>query len=117
MTAKDVSAKLKDSDRVVTVQYDFGDTVEESVNLFGADVVHSRFLSAAVVDLQALIRRGIKAGKSDEEIAQMVAAWKPGVKTVTRKAPTEKIKDIFAGLSPEQKKEMLKQLREEMKAA
>lgn len=114
MSAKEINAQLKDGTRVVKVTYDFGDNLQDAVAKFGEEVVFSRFESAAVIDAQALIRRGIKAEKTDEEIASTLAAWKPGVKQVVRKSASEKIKDAFSGLTAEQKKEMLKALRDQM---
>lgn len=114
MSQKEVNAQLKDGDRTVSVTYDFGDNLHDAATKFGEDVVFSRYESAAVIDLQALIRRGIKSGKTDEEIRAAVAAWKPGVKTVVRKSAKERIKDAFAGLDDAAKKELLKQLRDEM---
>ena len=122
-----VSAKLKDSDRVVTVQYDFGTNLEAATKLFGQDVVFSRFLSAAVIDLQSLIRSHMKTRinkkgevigepKSDEEIAALVASWKPGVKQVVRKSAVEKAKDALSQMSAEQKAEFLKQLSADLAA-
>jgi len=116
-----VSAKVQDSDRVVTVSYDFGKTLQDSISMFGEDVVHSRFVAAAVIDLQSLIRRGIRPDKegntkTDEQIAAMAASWKPGVKQISRKSPQDKIKDAFSGLSDEQRKELLAQLKADLAA-
>lgn len=113
-----VSAKLSNSDRSVEVEYNFGETLAEAVELFGEEVVFSRFKAAAVVDLQALIRRGltpktdkegneIESAKTDEEIAASVAEWKPGVKQVTRKSKAEKIKDLVADMSDEDREALL----------
>lgn len=118
-----VSATLKDSDRVVEVEYDFGETLEQALELFGEEVVFSRFKAAAVVDLQALIRRNMqpktdKEGKvteepkTDEEIQQIVSEWKPGIKQVTRKSPQEKIKALMEGMSDEDREALLAGLLE-----
>lgn len=115
-TENSVTAKTSKSDRIVSVEFNFGKNLGESVEMFGEDVVHSRYLSAAVIDLQALIRRGINADKTDEEIAGLAAAWKPGVKTVVRKSAQEKIKDAFSAMSEEDRLEMLRQLKEQMQA-
>lgn len=111
-----ISAKLKDNDRTVTVSYEFGETLREAVQKFGEEVVFSRYLAAAVVDLQALLRRGIKVGKTDSEITSMVAAWRPGVKMVSRKSAGEKIKDAFAGMSDGDRKALLEELRRSLAA-
>lgn len=43
--------------RSITVRYDFGASLEESVNKFGADVVHGMFIKAAKIPLQRMIRK------------------------------------------------------------
>ena len=117
MSAKDVTATTTGSDRQVSVAYDFGDNLDQAVELFGADLVFNRYESAVTIDLQALIRRGIKADKTDEEIAKMAAEWKPGIKQVVRKSAQEKIKDAFGAMSEDDKKAMLEQLMASLEAA
>jgi hypothetical protein len=62
-----------------TILFDFGSTVEEAIEKFTAEVVHSNFVRASKVTCQAALRRLMEAGKSDEEIDTAMAAWKPGV--------------------------------------
>lgn len=109
MSEKKYTATTSDSDREVTVTYDFGDTLDEAVERFGPDVVFSRFQSAAVIDLQSLIRRGIKAQKNDNEIQQMAANWKPGIKQVVAKDPKSRALQALQGLDPEQRKALLEE--------
>ena len=116
-----VSAKIADNDRVVSVVYDFGKTLDDSISMFGAEVVHSRFVAAAIIDLQSLIRRGIRPDKegkvkTDEDITATAAIWKPGVKQISRKSPQDKIKDAFSGLSAEQREQLLEQLKADLAA-
>lgn len=110
MAIQEVNAKTRESDRVVSVQYDFGDNVAEAIELFGEEVIFSRYCGAAVIDLQSLLRRGIKGEKTDEEIRAIVSEWKPGVKSVVRKSAQEKIKDAFSSMSAEDKQAMLEAL-------
>ena len=109
-----INATTKDTDRTVSVDYNFGKTLKESIDLFGEDVVHNNFQAQAVISLQSLLRRGIKGEKNDEEIAKMAMDWKPGMKTVTRKSAQEKIKDAFGGMTDEDRKALLKELRSSM---
>ena len=109
-----INATTKDSERTVGVEYDFGKTLAESVEKFGEEVVHNNFQAQAVISLQSLLRRGIKGEKNDEEIAKMASEWMPGMKTVTRKSAQEKVKDAFAGMTDEDRKALLKELRASM---
>ncbi len=105
----EVSAKLSDGDRVATVNYTFGDNLEESGKLFGVDCVWSKFVQAAIIDLQSLMRRLVKAGKSDEEIAATVKGWKPGVKTTIQRTPQEKAVASLDALSDTERAAIIKQ--------
>ena len=105
----DVSAKTSDSDRVVTVTYDFGKDMATSVEKFGENVVHSKFVQSAIIDLQSLIRRLLKAGKTDDEINAEVSGWKPGAKVTVRKSGKEKALDALGSLSEEDRAAILAQ--------
>lgn len=109
-------------DREIKVFYDFGDNLEEAVELFGEDVVFSRFKAAAVIDLQALLRRHGSAGeptkenpngrapKTDDEIAKIVSEWKPGLVTRVRKSPKDKALELLQSLSAEDRDALLASL-------
>lgn len=121
MSAIEVTAQLgKDEDSpTATVVYDFGDNLDEAVERFGAEVVFSRFKSAAVIDLQALIRRGLGSTdsegkptpKSVEEIQKLAEAWVPGVQTRKRKTDKEKAEELLAKLDPKTLAELLAQVQ------
>lgn len=98
--------------RTVTVKYDFGSGLPDAVGKFGEDVVFRLFQQQAKIRLQAIIREQIVAGKSDEEIAQHVAGWKPG-QAPQRKSRVEKLAEKLAGLDPEDLKAVLRQLKAE----
>ncbi len=123
MTAKVISAKAGTDDEApsASVSYDFGENLAEAEELFGADVVFSRFVAAATVDIQALIRRHLKEGvdkdgkvtseaKSEEEIVAIVAEYKPGTSTRTRVSATEKANRAIEKLSDEEKEALLASL-------
>lgn len=75
----EASKKIGDEDRAVEVTYNFGENVQDAIAKFGEEVVHSNFIRAAKITLQAIMRRGLEANKNEEEIASIVANWKPGV--------------------------------------
>lgn len=118
MTAIEYTARIKDDDDEITaeatVSYDFGDNLPESIELFGEEVVYKRFVAAATVDLQGLIRRSITGGKdrealSGEALQDAVNEWKPGV-AKARKSKTEKALAIVSGMSKEEKLALLAEL-------
>ena len=115
MTAQKITARdgNEENSPSVSVDYDFGDNLQEAVELFGDDVVFSRFKAAAVVDLQALIRRhlGGEKPKTAEEIQALVSEWKPGVSKRVRKSTTEKAQDLIGQMSAEEKAALLASLQ------
>jgi hypothetical protein len=94
-----------------TVSYDFGENLDEAVELFGAEVVYKRFRAAAVVDLQGVIRRNLQGEnpKSEEEIQAAIDEWKPGVQRA-RKSKQEKALDLLEGMSDEERASFLEAL-------
>lgn len=114
MTAQTISAKngTEENSPSASVEYDFGDNLDEAVTLFGAEVVFSRFKAASIVDLQALIRRHLEGEtpKTQAEIQALATEWKPGVASRKRKSTKEKAEELFANLSPAEKQQLLEQL-------
>lgn len=114
MTAVTVTAKVGTEEGApsASVNYDFGDNLDEATELFGADVVFARFKAASVVDLQALIRRHLDSDtpKSATEIQELATAWKPGVQTKKRKSAGEKIQDLLGDMSETDRAALLESL-------
>jgi len=76
---KEVSAKSPKLDRETVIMVSYGKDVEESIELFGADAVNSNALANWIVTLQAGIRRAHTAGKTDDEIQEILGNAKMGV--------------------------------------
>lgn len=123
MGAVEVSAKRSGNDHQVTVPYDFGDNLQEAVELFGDDVVFSKFKAAAIVDFQGVLRRGMfdEEGEGDDKTLipvdsetlasrETISGWKPGVTTRVSKSPKEKALAALKGMSPEDIAAMLAEL-------
>ncbi len=114
MAAKDIGAKAGTEEDApsATVEYDFGDDLASAAEMFGDDVIFSRFVAAATVDLQALIRRNLKGEnpKSEAEIQELVSEWQPGVSTRTRKSPLEKAAAAMDALTDDEKAALLESL-------
>lgn len=105
----EVSAKNTDTGAEAKVTYDFGDNLQESVSLYGENVVHEMFVSQAKVRLQAGLRSCMDTGKDPVEFA---ANWKPGVKAPSISAdPFAVAKAAFAKMDDEKKAEFLRSLK------
>ena len=112
--SQEVVARLgKEEDApAATVNYNFGDNLDEAIGLFGDEAIFSRFRSASVVDLQALIRRHLSGEKpkSQDEIQALADEWKPGIGTRVKRSPKDKALDALAALTPEDRATLLESL-------
>ena len=110
-------AKLKDGqkawpERSITVDYDFHVGPDEKPSeAFGDKEVNHFFYKGAKVFIQSNVRRWLRVGKSDSEIAELVEKLKLVISTGTRKSPAEKIADLMKGMSKEQKVAHILELR------
>ena len=107
----DVSAKKKvgDETKEVTVQYDFGDNLEDAVERYGKEVVFTNFRANSKIVLQAGLRRCLEKGKDPAEFA---SRFKPGVQTVSPAVdPVTAAKNAFASMGEDERKAFLKELR------
>lgn len=103
--------------RKVSVEFDFGNDLEDAVSKFGAEAVFAGFKADATVGLQAFVRSRMKATEedseelkyTDEEIVAAVAEWKPGVKTRKSADPLEKLKALLDKLPAEARAALLEQ--------
>lgn len=109
MTKQVVEAKLANQEETVAAEYDFGDNLAEAVELYGEEVVFSRYKSAAVIDLQSFMRGLIRQEKTPEDIATAVAEWKPGVRKAAGKSKEEKARELLGGLSAEERAAILRE--------
>lgn len=104
-----ISAKKKDSEKVVSVEYDLPETVEGLTEKFGAEAVASAAVDSFTISIQSLIRRHFD--KSDAEIQAAVDAWVPGVRTAgVKKTPLEKAQAALRAMSPEDRAQLLASL-------
>lgn len=76
---KQVTARSPKFERETTVNVNYGENCDESVEMFGAEAVNSNAFANGVVTIQAGIRSGHKAGLSDEAIQKKYDDWKLGV--------------------------------------
>ena len=113
MALTEVSAKIPAKDgkpeKSATINYDFGENLAKAVEMFGEDVVFSNAVANMKVRLQAVMRSHLENNKVVEDL---VTGWKPGQVTTGGKIdPVSAVKDAFAGMSPEDKKAFLAQLK------
>lgn len=104
-----------ENSRTISVEYDFGGTLDGAVEKFGEETVYNNYVAQGKINLQAYLRRLMtpKEGEeplSDEAIQAKVDEWQPGSKVVQRKTPAEKISAILSGMTAEQKQALLSQL-------
>ena len=104
-----ISATKKDSEKTVTVKYEFPATLATMTEKFGEDVIYDKAVGALTIDVQSVIRRNFD--KSDEEIQEIVSAWVPGVRQVgVKKTPLEKAQAALRAMSAEDRAALLAQL-------
>ncbi|MHA1970735.1 MAG: hypothetical protein ACTSXE_02690 [Candidatus Thorarchaeota archaeon] len=109
------TAKSELGDRTVTVEYDFGGSLDEAVEKFGAEVVFSNFVRQAKVGLQAIVRSnakqlneaGTEYAKSDDEVIAALASWSPSDGTVNRVSKSDKLDKILGTMGEEERAEFL----------
>ena len=105
MALEEVGAKIEGG-TPVSVNFDFGGTLQEAIGLFGEDLVYNKFVAAARIDLQSFMRGMIRTEKNQQEMDAAVAEWRPGMKA-RGKSPQEKIKAILAKFDPEEAKAII----------
>lgn len=115
--ATEIKAKLSDGERQFVGSYDFGDSLEAMVKKFGEEVVRTNARASMVITAQSVVRRGIKAGKNDAEIQDILTAWKPGVQAAAISDPLGALERAFAAATPEKQAELLKAVQARLNAA
>lgn len=120
----EISARLKEwpeSQPSVKVNYDLPEDLDGLVSKFGKDVVASKAVDSLVIDVQALVRRQLRAkdekDRTPEAIQAKVNEYVPSAGGAVRRSPQEKIEDLASKLSPEEKKALIASLRDSMKVA
>lgn len=118
-----VSAKLSDHDQTVAVNYNFGADLDEMSELFTPEVVYNKALDAMVIDLQAKLRRHLRAalvadkeGKTTalpKDLQTLVADWKPSAGRTERKSAAEKVAGLVGKLSAEDRAALIARLKAE----
>ena len=94
-----------------SVNYNFGDDLNQASEMFGVEVVFSLYKAQAKVAGQALIRTKLKAGLPTDQLQGVFDLWKPGmVMERVSVNPEDAVKAAFASWSPEKQAEFLAKL-------
>ena len=100
----------KEMTGTVTVQT--GETLEEMVQMFGAEAVKSNAESNWIVTLQSAVRAGLRRGETQEQIQARLGNAKMGVKVVGAKVdPYQAYIAMYASATPEAQKKMIAELQ------
>lgn len=109
-----ITAKKKVGEEEVSVSanYEMGSNLVDMCDQIGEGAVYDAAKANIVSQVQGVIRRGISAGKSAEEVQALVDGWKPGVKLVIQKDAMQVIKDRIAALpTMEERQAMFAELK------
>lgn len=104
-----ITAKRTDG-RTVSVDYEFGDDIDEMIEKFGDKVVFNHARGSLTVALQGWMRLQLDNKKSPAEIKAAVKDWKPGIRR-QGKTPIEKMRAQLSSLSAEDRAALLKDLK------
>ena len=105
-----IEATEKTSSKKIAVTYNFGASLDEAIEKFGAEVVFSGFRRTSVITAQGVMRRLAKAGKSDAEIQAAITNWKPGVQAERISDPVARLKSMFSSMSAEERQKIMAEL-------
>lgn len=106
-----ISAKAPKVGKTGEATITFGETAEESIEMFGGDAVNSNALANATVTIQAGIRRLLTAGKSPEEVQSAFSGWKLGVAIARVADPAAAILAQWPTMSKEDKAAFMSKLK------
>jgi hypothetical protein len=116
MTVETVNAEVKveggEKGPSVSVEYDFGDTPEETNELFGADIVYAYAKRGLVIAVQSHLRGLLRSGKSVDEIRELAPQWKPGTPRA-KTSPEDKMRAEWAKMSSDDRAALLRELQGE----
>lgn len=107
----EVSAKNGQEAKNATATFRVGENLHELAEQFGEEVVYSHAKRSVIIALQTTMRAAIEAGETQEQLQARVDEWKPGLKKPA-KSPLDKVRDEIARMSPEDKKRIMKELRD-----
>jgi hypothetical protein len=102
----EVTAKKNEAEG--TINYDFGENLEEMTEKFGESVTFTNARANMKIVLQAAMRRRLEAGQPVDDLADN---WKPGVQMERIVDPIAAAKAKYATMTDEEKAAFLEDLR------
>lgn len=106
---KMVKVSAPSAGKKIEFMLDFGKDLNESLELYGEEVVHNRAVRSIKIEAQAAARSMLQAGKQEDDVvAYMQDTWKPGEGTDSQTSLINK----FGSWSPEEQQAFLSQLQE-----
>jgi hypothetical protein len=109
---------LNDKGESCTIEYNFGDSIDEMVAIFSEEVVTQMVIGHILFTLQGKMRSWLAAGKDEEEIQELLFDvdsnthnWKPTLGG-TRKSEEEKLETKLSKLSVPQRAAQIKAMQE-----
>jgi hypothetical protein len=105
-----VSVKDPQSNREITVEYEFGSNLEDATAKFGEETIFASAIADLKVGLQAFVRTRLRKAEDeymdDATIIAEAANWTPGAKRAAAD-PMAKLTALLSKLSPEQRAALL----------
>jgi hypothetical protein len=102
----EVTAKKNDAE--ATINYDFGENLDEMKEKFGDNVTFTNARAQMKIVLQAAMRRRLEAGQPVDDLADN---WKPGVQMERIVDPIAAAKAKYATMSDDERAAFLEELR------
>ncbi len=117
-----VTVKSPKTERDYELEFAVGKNLQEAVELFTEEVVFNKFATQTITDIGNAVRKLMNDGKSDDEIVEFIAGWKPGVRKVGGGKKKETAKTLAArykdpSISPEEKAKVRAKLETLIKEA
>jgi len=109
-----VSAKAPKVDKEASVTVQTGENAEEAITMFGGEQVLSNANANWRVTLQANVRRGLLAGKSQEELQGLLGSAKMGVATERISDPLAAAENKFNDMNTDEQKAFIKRLKDKI---
>ena len=106
----EVKATKQGSDREVVAIIDLGDNLQDAIAKFGEEVIFTNFAAQAKIRAQAIIRDMMVNGKTDQEINDFMATWKPGTARDRIVDPTAAFMRKFDGMTEEEQDKYIEEL-------
>ena len=104
-------------ERTLEVEFDYGETLDDKIDLFGESVCNSKLDQKIRIDVQAYLRGKLSAAEedgspkfTDEQIIESLKSWKLGEVSRVKKSKGDKALDLWNDADPDEQKDMLQKI-------